>query len=57
MEGQLVDYFEENIIEARGVHLQAGLRFKLLLLTLMQNFATQWQRMFKMVLMDLCSLL
>ena len=30
LEGQLVDYFEENMIEASGVHLQAGLRFKLL---------------------------
>tara|TARA_B100001540_G_C15579683_1_gene538936 strand:- start:101 stop:787 length:687 start_codon:yes stop_codon:yes gene_type:complete len=28
--GQLVDYLEENMIEASGVHLQAGLRFKLL---------------------------
>ena len=30
LEGQLIDYFEDNMIEASGVHLQAGLRFKLL---------------------------
>ena len=30
LEGQLIDYFADNMIEASGVHLQAGLRFKLL---------------------------
>ena len=30
LEGQLIDYFEDHMIEASGVHLQAGLRFKLL---------------------------
>ena len=30
MEGQLGDYLVDNSIEASGVHLQAGLRFKLL---------------------------
>ena len=30
MEDKLGDYFVDNSIEASGVHLQAGLRFKLL---------------------------
>tara|TARA_X000000368_G_C22905342_1_gene656038 strand:+ start:93 stop:779 length:687 start_codon:yes stop_codon:yes gene_type:complete len=32
LEGQLIDYFEENMNEARGLHVQGGLRFKLLML-------------------------
>ena len=29
MEDELVTYLEDNLIEARGLHLQGGLRFKL----------------------------
>ena len=32
MEDELVTYLEDNLIEARGLHLQGGLRFKLLML-------------------------
>jgi len=32
LEGQLIDYFEDNMIEASGLHVQGGLRFKLLML-------------------------
>jgi len=32
LEENLLDYFDENMIEASGVHLQAGLRFKVLVL-------------------------
>ena len=32
MENKLVTYLEDNLIEASGVHLQGGLRFKLLML-------------------------
>ena len=32
LEGKLIDYFKDNMNEAGGLHLQAGLRFKLLML-------------------------
>ena len=32
LEDKLITYFEENMINASGLHLQAGLRFKLLML-------------------------
>ena len=32
LEENLLDYFEDNMIEASGLHLQAGLRFKVLVL-------------------------
>ena len=32
LEGKLLDYFDENAIEASGLHVQAGLRFKVLVL-------------------------
>lgn len=32
IENNLIDYFEENMVEASGLHLQAGLRFKVLML-------------------------
>ena len=32
MEDELITYLEDNLNEARGLHLQGGLRFKLLML-------------------------
>jgi len=38
LEGKLLDYFKENAIEASGLHIQAGLRFKVLVLDTHLNF-------------------
>ena len=32
IENNLINYFEDNMVEASGLHLQAGLRFKVLML-------------------------
>ena len=38
LEGKLLDYFDKNAIEASGLHIQAGLRFKVLVLDTHLNF-------------------
>ncbi|MBT7118658.1 MAG: hypothetical protein HN896_02025 [Candidatus Marinimicrobia bacterium] len=38
LQGKLIDYFKKNKIEASGLHVQAGLRFKVLVLDTHLNF-------------------
>ena len=38
LEDKLIDYLEENLIEASGIHAQLGLRFKVLVADAHLNF-------------------